>query len=571
MEHEENKCFENEFEKNTIFLIDENVKIKTELENSEEVNLKDPKHECKLEKGNKIKFDSEIINKYSKKSLNIKNKIHLNKKLEEANKRKLSENNDSLNNVIKKKRIRRSLSLGIKLDILKRHEQGERPTYIARELSLAPTTVFKVVKNGDIIKSTGKFVNENIAKRLTRFRHPAIEKMEQQLLVWIKDQIQNNMPLSMPLMKNMALSLYNEIKNDISFSSYEIIDFKASNGWFDRFKTRVGLQLNEYSSTRSEKEIINKNDSSISNKAKNENDHKIDLKLPNDLSIKDLCDKNIDQIKLEKSASLRKESIESQKPKENDLEIDKLKETLTVFNHGLSLIKDLDPNQERSNFIVSQIQDALSFYNKLIYCKELPTNEIQKNTSDYRSSPNVLKTFESSVLNQSSFKESTSSLYNSTHNTSPLLLSNTAIPHKQRSSILHHNSFSQSLFPTSPEKHSSQQESISFSTFNSNSSYKSPNLSSSNYEGISNNSPSIFTVKENQQNSINTSSDNFISSTTFNSYDHNNISSSLNLPLNQKTSLTTLSDNVSPNSSYNSTFTSKHCPINSYMLSYDKV
>ena len=126
----------------------------------------------------------------------------------------------------------------MKLEILKRQDRGEGTSAIARALRLAQSTVWTVLKNREAIKKAGESATSLQSKLLTKHREPIMNRMEKMLAVWINDHNHRNMPLSMHLICEKALSLFNVLKDEMKV---EGIEFKASKGWFDKFKRRSSL------------------------------------------------------------------------------------------------------------------------------------------------------------------------------------------------------------------------------------------------------------------------------------------------------------------------------------------
>ena len=58
----------------------------------------------------------------------------------------------------KPKKIRKRLSLEAKLDISRRHNEGQRTSAIGRALNLANSTISTVLKNADAIRSVAEKV-----------------------------------------------------------------------------------------------------------------------------------------------------------------------------------------------------------------------------------------------------------------------------------------------------------------------------------------------------------------------------------------------------------------------------
>ncbi|XP_019391383.1 PREDICTED: centrosomal protein of 89 kDa isoform X4 [Crocodylus porosus] len=138
------------------------------------------------------------------------------------------------------KKQRKSITLELKLDVLKRIEAGERQNEVCRALNLAGSTVRTILKNKDKIKECGRIVTPLNALKLSRSRAPIMLEMEKLLSVWIEDTTQRRMPLSMLLIQKKAKSLYDDLQNKLPEGS-ACEPFIASKGWFERFKRRSNL------------------------------------------------------------------------------------------------------------------------------------------------------------------------------------------------------------------------------------------------------------------------------------------------------------------------------------------
>ncbi|MPC69120.1 CENPB DNA-binding domain-containing protein 1 [Portunus trituberculatus] len=63
------------------------------------------------------------------------------------------------------KKTRKSLTLEVKLDIIHRHERGEKTNSIARYHGLTPSTVSTIFKSADSIKKADETLSSLQAKR----------------------------------------------------------------------------------------------------------------------------------------------------------------------------------------------------------------------------------------------------------------------------------------------------------------------------------------------------------------------------------------------------------------------
>lgn len=135
------------------------------------------------------------------------------------------------------KRERKAIPLDVKLEVLRRCEVGEKLSQIAKALDLAVSTVATIRDNKEKIKASSQVTTPIRASRLTRHRSAVMETMERLLRVWLEDQSQRNVPLSVPMIQEKARSLFDDLQRERGESSQEET-FSASKGWFVRFKER---------------------------------------------------------------------------------------------------------------------------------------------------------------------------------------------------------------------------------------------------------------------------------------------------------------------------------------------
>lgn len=135
------------------------------------------------------------------------------------------------------KRERKAITLDIKLEVLRRFEVGEKLSQIAKALGLAVSTVATIRDNKEKIKANSQIATPLRASRLTRHRSAVMETMERLLHVWLEDQSQRNVPLSVTIIQEKAKSLFDDLQRERGGSS-QTEKFSASKGWFVRFKER---------------------------------------------------------------------------------------------------------------------------------------------------------------------------------------------------------------------------------------------------------------------------------------------------------------------------------------------
>jgi hypothetical protein len=80
----------------------------------------------------------------------------------------------------------------------------------------------------------------NVSLKIISIRRgAAMEEMERSLTLWIEDEHQKNIPVSLSIIQSKALSLYDDWKRRLGESEADSPEFQASKGWFDRFKSRA--------------------------------------------------------------------------------------------------------------------------------------------------------------------------------------------------------------------------------------------------------------------------------------------------------------------------------------------
>lgn len=138
------------------------------------------------------------------------------------------------------KKERKSLSLEVKLKVLKEMDKSGKATEVGRQFGLSESTVRTIVKSRDKLLRSSEHGTPTSAKKITRTRPAVIEKMEQMLSVWIEDMNKKNAPISQDIVCAKAISLYESLKQQEGEGS-SVPSFVASNGWFEKLKKRLNL------------------------------------------------------------------------------------------------------------------------------------------------------------------------------------------------------------------------------------------------------------------------------------------------------------------------------------------
>ncbi|XP_077292744.1 uncharacterized protein LOC143915803 [Arctopsyche grandis] len=134
------------------------------------------------------------------------------------------------------KRKRVCMPLGIKSDIVKRMNAGERPAVLAREYCVPDSTIRCIQKNGDKILNSIKHSSDVTAKVIKRVRNPLLEKTEKALDVWMEEQNQTDEKIPGTVIRQKALELYEMYAKEDEGPKGP---FTASKGWLAKFEKRI--------------------------------------------------------------------------------------------------------------------------------------------------------------------------------------------------------------------------------------------------------------------------------------------------------------------------------------------
>uniref|UniRef100_A0A668TE05 HTH CENPB-type domain-containing protein n=1 Tax=Oreochromis aureus TaxID=47969 RepID=A0A668TE05_OREAU len=116
--------------------------------------------------------------------------------------------------------------------IIDKYEQGVKLSDIAREYGRNPSTIGTILKQKEVIKAAKPSMGTTV---MSKRRTPIHDEMERLLLVWIKDKGRTGDTLTEMIICEKASSIYNDLGPPTP------PEFRASHGWFDRFKKRTGI------------------------------------------------------------------------------------------------------------------------------------------------------------------------------------------------------------------------------------------------------------------------------------------------------------------------------------------
>uniref|UniRef100_K7FVN0 HTH CENPB-type domain-containing protein n=1 Tax=Pelodiscus sinensis TaxID=13735 RepID=K7FVN0_PELSI len=132
--------------------------------------------------------------------------------------------------VIRVVRKRKAIDLEQKLAIVRQYEGGQTVSFMAYHLGLSKSTICTILKDSDRIREAAKGSAPMKSTIITKKRTGLIHDMEKLLVLWMEDQIQKCMPLSLKMIQAKACSLFEDLKKT---------NFSASHGWVNHFKNHA--------------------------------------------------------------------------------------------------------------------------------------------------------------------------------------------------------------------------------------------------------------------------------------------------------------------------------------------
>ncbi|XP_066879269.1 putative CENPB DNA-binding domain-containing protein 1 [Kogia breviceps] len=127
-----------------------------------------------------------------------------------------------------------------KVKIIERVKQGEKIVDIAHSYNMNHSTTGMILQNKDKIMKDVKSVVLMMSTIILKKHGKGMEEMEKLLSVWMQDEHQHQVPLSLMLIQEKTKSFYEDLKKKHGEES-EGSAFKASHGWYHQFKDRANL------------------------------------------------------------------------------------------------------------------------------------------------------------------------------------------------------------------------------------------------------------------------------------------------------------------------------------------
>lgn len=117
---------------------------------------------------------------------------------------------------------------------------GEQAVHVGVTLGLTLIMVTSIQGNAEKIRASAQCVTPFSAKKINRSRSQTVENVERLLSVWISDQNQLNIPLSLALIQAKAQSLFVDLRAEGGEKSQQE-EFSTSSGWFRNFCNKFNI------------------------------------------------------------------------------------------------------------------------------------------------------------------------------------------------------------------------------------------------------------------------------------------------------------------------------------------
>ena len=288
------------------------------------------------------------------------------------------------------KKNRKKIDLEMKMKIIELYKTGKSVVKIRKDLNLSQSTVSTILKDSERIIDAVNSSASLKATVITKRRTPIIEEMEKILLIWVEDQIQKQVILSMGAIQAKARSLFEALKLN-SFNPNEPTKFMASHGWFERFKKRHNLCNSEGTLVRGSLDELGKLTNGIDQQDFLQEhiflNNKGERDLNNDSYVSGFL--NIDTQELVKSHHLLMQTNQDLtnnkliKPNKN-FSVSGLSKSFSTLNKAMNMLGGMDPNERRFENIKRLVEESVWCY-KEVY-NDMKKLENSKNTQSSTSS-----------------------------------------------------------------------------------------------------------------------------------------------------------------------------------------
>ncbi|XP_050330445.1 jerky protein homolog-like [Bactrocera neohumeralis] len=140
----------------------------------------------------------------------------------------------NLNSNMAKRRAHKTLSLADKIKIIQEINRGQSGKLLADKYGVGTSTICDIKKNSENIRRFAENSDEKLLKQRKTLKTGEYEEFEQKLYAWFEEKRSRHQTISAGVLRQKAKSLYQKMYNNESF--------KASDGWFQKFKKRFSVR-----------------------------------------------------------------------------------------------------------------------------------------------------------------------------------------------------------------------------------------------------------------------------------------------------------------------------------------
>lgn len=133
-------------------------------------------------------------------------------------------------------RQKKRLNIQQKIEILTKLDKGTSGSALAKEYGVVESTISYIKSKKSEILSAATNQKENRTKK--NVREAKFPELEEKLYTWFLDQRARNCPINSLILKAKAKDLFEKVYPDRDLDT-----FRASEGWFHKFKQRVGIRF----------------------------------------------------------------------------------------------------------------------------------------------------------------------------------------------------------------------------------------------------------------------------------------------------------------------------------------
>ena len=127
-----------------------------------------------------------------------------------------------------------TLTLSEKIELIRKHEANVSYRTLADHYKISTGSISNIIKRKvEYMENYGQNENSNKKRNL---RDEFNQQLDQKVYEWFVAQHSKNIPISGPLLQERARQIRQEL------GGLNADDFKASNGWLEKFRKRHGIQ-----------------------------------------------------------------------------------------------------------------------------------------------------------------------------------------------------------------------------------------------------------------------------------------------------------------------------------------